>query len=97
MTTERNGDGEGAGEPPGEPAQPVPAADVAPPRSAGVLPSDDAPLRGLFRALRIFLVPFLLSWAFAYVGSARGAEWLYFAGLGGVTLSLVGLMIWLIS
>jgi hypothetical protein len=83
MTSERNGPQSGSGEPKGESKQPA--------------PSDEAPLHGLFRALRIFLVPFLLSWAFAYVGSARGAEWLYFAGLGGVTLSLVVLMIWLIS
>jgi hypothetical protein len=60
-------------------------------------PPEDSPLLGLFRAFRRFLVPFLFSWALAYVGSARGVEWLYFAGLGGVTVSLVVLMIWLIS
>jgi hypothetical protein len=83
MTSEPNSPESGSGEPKVESRQPA--------------PNDDALLHGLFRALRIFLVPFLLSWAFAYVGSARGAEWLYFAGLGGVTLSLVALMIWLIS
>jgi hypothetical protein len=60
-------------------------------------PAEDAPLFTLFRAFRRFLVPFLLSWALAYVGSARGVEWLYYAGLGGVTLSLVVLLVWLIS
>jgi hypothetical protein len=84
MASERNRPESDTSEPPGEPKQ-QPA------------PSDDAALHTLFRALRIFLVPFVLSWAFAYVGSAGGAEWLYYAGLGGVTLSLVALMIWLIS
>ncbi len=60
-------------------------------------PTDDSPLSGLFRVLGRFLVPFVFSWALAYVGSARNVEWLYYAGLGGVTLSLVVLMIWLIS
>ena len=59
--------------------------------------SPEASLRGLANAFKLFLFPFLFSWALAYVGSARGTEWLYFAGLGGVTLSLVVLMIWLIS
>ena len=59
--------------------------------------SPEASLRGLARAFKLFLFPFLFSWALAYVGSARGLEWLYFAGLGGVTLSMLGLMIWLIS
>jgi hypothetical protein len=58
---------------------------------------DDAPLRNLFRVFRRFLVPFLFSWALAYVGSARGIEWLHYTGLGGVTLCLIVLMIWLIS
>jgi hypothetical protein len=31
------------------------------------------------------------------VGSARGVEWIYFAGLGGVTISMLVLLIWLIS
>lgn len=83
MSSDHEGHEPGGAERRDEPVQPA--------------PSDDAPLHGLFRALKIFLVPFLLSWAFAYVGSARGTEWLYYAGLGGVTLSLVVLMIWLIS
>jgi hypothetical protein len=60
-------------------------------------PTEESPLIGLFRVLKRFLVPFVFSWALAYVGSAREIEWLYYAGLGGVTLSLVVLMIWLIS
>lgn len=66
-------------------------------RPAPSAPPDDSSLPGMFRALKVFLVPFMLSWAFAYVGSAQGTEWLYYAGLGGVTLSLVVLMIWLVS
>ena len=57
---------------------------------------DDAPLRGLFRAFRIFLVPFILSWALAYLGSERQLEWVYYAGLAGVTVSLLVLLVWLI-
>ena len=60
-------------------------------------PTDSSALSGMFRALRIFLVPFLFSWALAYVGSARGAEWLYFAGRGGVLISMLALMVWIIS
>ena len=59
--------------------------------------SAEAALRGAARAFRLFLFPFLFSWALAYVGSVSGLEWLYFTGLGGVTLSMLVLMIWLIS
>ena len=59
--------------------------------------SAEASLRGLARAFKLFLYPFLGSWALAYIGSNRGLEWLYFTGLGGVTLSMLALMIWLIS
>jgi hypothetical protein len=80
-------------------------ADEPAPSDPRTEPNDDgdrtqpaeSPLRPALRAFKLFMVPFLLSWAFAYVGSARGIEWLYFAGLGGVSLSLIVLMIWLIS
>lgn len=55
-----------------------------------------SPFAGLFRAFKMFLVPFLFSWALAYVGSARDVEWIYFAGLGGVTVSMLALLVWLI-
>jgi hypothetical protein len=58
--------------------------------------SADAIVRTLFRVTRTFLVPFLLSWAIAYVGGQRGVEWLYYAGLGGVGLSVIGLLLWLL-
>jgi len=43
-----------------------------------------------------FMVPFLLSWAFALVGSKLDLEWLYYIGLAGVGLSTTGLLLWLI-
>ena len=60
-------------------------------------PPEPSPLAGLMRAFKIFLVPFLLSWALAYIGSNRDLEWLYFTGLGGVGVSMLGLMVWLIN
>ena len=59
-------------------------------------PSADATVRMLFRVTRTFLVPFLLSWALAYIGGERGMEWLYYAGLGGVGVSVIGLLLWLL-
>ena len=56
----------------------------------------DAPFAGLIRAFKRFLVPFLFSWALAYIGSNRDLEWIYFAGLGGVFASMLGLLVWLI-
>jgi hypothetical protein len=61
--------------------------------------SDDSPdaiMRTLFRVTRTFMVPFLLSWAMAYVGGQRGVEWLYYVGLGGVGVSVIGLLLWLL-
>ncbi len=77
----------------GDPKQkPKPDPDKREPDS-----SPEEALRKLARAFKLFLFPFLFSWALAYVGSARGLEWLYFTGLGGVTLSMVVLLVWLIS
>jgi hypothetical protein len=62
-------------------------------------PDDDSPdaiMRTLFRVTRTFLVPFLLSWAVAYVGGQRGVDWLYYTGLGGVGVSVIGLLLWLL-
>lgn len=58
--------------------------------------SPDAIMRTLFRVTRTFLVPFLLSWAVAYVGGQRGIDWLYYVGLGGVGVSVIGLLLWLL-
>jgi hypothetical protein len=65
-----------------------------PPPSAP--PPEPSPLEGMLRAFKIFLVPFLFSWALAYIGSNRNLEWVYFTGLGGVGVSMLGLMVWLI-
>ena len=59
-------------------------------------PPEPSALAGLFRAFKIFLVPFLLSWVLAYAGANRNLEWMYFTGLGGVGVAMLGLMIWLI-
>ena len=80
-------------EPPDEPQD---KPEDAEPKSP-VEESPEASLRGLANAFKRFLIAFLFSWAVAYVGSARGVEWLYFAGLGGVTVSMLALLIWLIS
>jgi len=53
-------------------------------------------VEGLFRVARAFLVPFLLSWTVAYVAGEWRIEWLYYAGLGGVGISIIGLMVWLL-
>jgi hypothetical protein len=53
-------------------------------------------MQSLFRVTRAFLVPFLLSWFLSYVGGEREIEWLYYAGLGGVGLSVIGLLLWLL-
>jgi hypothetical protein len=74
-------------EPKPEDAEPKPPAQESP----------EASLRGLANAFKRFLVAFLFSWGVAYVGSARGIEWLYFTGLGGVTVSMLALLVWLIS
>ncbi len=50
----------------------------------------------LFRVTKIFMVPFLLSWMLAYGGGQLNLEWVYYAGLGGVALSIVGLLMWLL-
>jgi hypothetical protein len=62
-------------------------------------PPEETPsftVEGLFRVARAFLVPFLLSWTVAYVAGEWGVEWLYYAGLGGVGISIIGLMVWLL-
>ena len=58
-------------------------------------PPPDQQVAALLRVFRRFMIPFLFSWAMAYVGSNRGLEWMYFAGLGGVGLSIIGLLLWL--
>jgi hypothetical protein len=84
-----------AGEEPEKPDEKPKQAEQ--PKQAPDENSAEASLRSLARATRAFLFPFLFSWALAYVGSARGVDWLYFAGLGGVTLSMLGFLVWLIG
>jgi hypothetical protein len=58
--------------------------------------SDKLSLEPALRAGKAFIFPFLFSWAVAYVGSARDLDWLHFTGLGGVGLTMLVLMVWLI-
>ena len=51
----------------------------------------------LDKVLKIFLWPFMFSFGMAYVGGARSVGWLHFAGLGGVLLCMIALLVWLIS
>jgi hypothetical protein len=50
----------------------------------------------LFRVARTFMVPFIGSWMIAYIGGQFEMEWLYYAGLGGVGVSIIGLLLWLL-
>ncbi|HMI90631.1 MAG TPA: hypothetical protein VK509_04670 [Polyangiales bacterium] len=68
----------------------------SPPPPSEPPPSEPSPLEGLLRAFKIFLIPFLFSWVLAYIGSNRELEWIYFTGLTGVGVSMLGLMVWLI-
>jgi hypothetical protein len=65
-----------------EPEQPPPAA-------------EPSPLEPALRAGKLFIWPFLFSMAMAFVGSRRDVDWLYYAGLGGVGLSMIALFVWL--
>jgi hypothetical protein len=69
-------------------------AEVAPPTAPA---AEEHPLAGLARAFKRFLIPFLASWVLAYVGSNLQLEWVYFTGLGGVTVSMLVFLVWLIS
>lgn len=56
---------------------------------------EPSPLEPALRAAKAFLWPFMLSMAMAFIGSRRDIDWLYYAGLGGVGLSMIGLFVWL--
>ncbi len=60
-------------------------------------PVPDGPIEGLFRAVRIFMVPFLLSWAVAYIASQLSMDWLVYVGMAGVGASVIGLWVWLLN
>ncbi|MDD9935005.1 MAG: hypothetical protein OXT09_15445 [Myxococcales bacterium] len=75
-----------------EPPQDVPPA---PPRTPGLL--EEPEFQRFGKVLKIFLWPFMFSFGMAYVGGARSVDWLHFAGLGGVLLCMIALLVWLIS
>jgi len=62
----------------------------------GDTPATEHPFAGLVRAFKRFLGPFLCSWAVAYVGASTAVDWLHYAGLVGVGVSMMALLIWLI-
>ena len=78
--------------PPEDEQEPSP---TPPPHQTGTS-QPDITVETLFRVTRAFLVPFLFSWMLAYVGGERGIEWIYYLGLGGVGVSVVGLLLWLL-
>jgi hypothetical protein len=59
-------------------------------------PPEASPLEPALRAAKTFLWPFMLSMAMAFVGARRDIDWLYYAGLGGVAVSMIGLFLWLV-
>lgn len=67
------------------------------PNAASPPSTEEHPLASLGRAFKRFLIPFLLSWVLAYVGANLQLDWLYFAGLVGVGVSMLVLLVWLIS
>ncbi|MFI5306095.1 MAG: hypothetical protein ACHQ53_02005 [Polyangiales bacterium] len=58
-------------------------------------PEEDV-MATLFRVVRRFLPPFLFSWLLAYAGSQGAGDVVFYAGLGGVGLSILGLLLWLL-
>lgn len=74
------------------PEPPQPSTPTPPPPDN----SSQFSVEGLLRVTRAFLVPFLLSWALCYVGGEWRNDWMYYTGLAGVGLSIVGLLLWLL-
>jgi hypothetical protein len=58
-------------------------------------PPEPSPLEPALRAGKLFLWPFMFSMAMAFIGGRRDIDWLYYAGLAGVGLSMVSLFVWL--
>ena len=59
-------------------------------------PPEPSPLEPALRAAKAFLWPFMISMAMAFIGGRREIDWLYYLGLGGVALSMIGLFLWLV-
>lgn len=70
--------------------------DHPPPQPPAQKPPEESPFEPAIRAGKRFLLPFMISWGLTYVGSQRDLEWLYFAGMAGVTVSMLGLLVWLL-
>jgi len=59
-------------------------------------PPEEDVMATLFGVVRRFLPPFLLSWALAYAGSRGAGDAVFYVGLGGVGVSILGLLLWLL-
>lgn len=79
------------------PKSTAPAKPSNPPHSVGKPPKKDDTVAMLLRVAQRFMVPFVLSFVLAFIGSQLNLMWLYFAGLIGVGLAMLGLLVWLIS
>ena len=80
-----------------EPKSPISAKPSNPPNSARKPPKKDDTVAMLLRVAQRFMVPFVLSFLLAFIGSQLNLMWLYFGGLIGVGVSMLGLLVWLIS
>jgi len=69
---------------PEQPAEPTPHP-----------PEQESPLAPALRAGKAFITPFMLSMLMALLGSRRDIDWMYYAGLAGVGISMVCLFVWL--
>ena len=58
-------------------------------------PPEESPLAPALRAGKAFITPFMFSMVMALIGSRRDIDWMYYAGLAGVGISMVCLFIWL--
>lgn len=56
---------------------------------------EPSPLAPAMRAGKAFLGPFMFSMAMALIGGRRDLDWMYYAGLAGVGISMVALFVWL--
>ena len=63
--------------------------------SGTTTPKDDTGAM-LLRVTKRFMVPFVLSWAIAFLGGRLDLDWLVNVGLVGVGISMLGLLLWLI-
>jgi hypothetical protein len=79
-----------------EPPAPDDRADEPDAPDADSEPPPDATMEMLFRVVRVFLPPFLFSWMLAYAGSQFSIDWIFYTGMCGVGVAVIGLLLWLL-